>query len=50
MSVNPISWPQIDAWAARRKLDPQQWELDAITSIDSAQISSILEDQEKPKK
>lgn len=39
MGMNPITWPEIDAWANRTGNNPKQWELDAITGIDMAFIT-----------
>lgn len=36
--VNPITWQEIDAWATRRKVDPSQWEIDALISLDSLRV------------
>ena len=49
MSINPINHQEIKAWSELTGIKPAAWELSAIRGIDAAQISSILEDQEKPK-
>lgn len=36
--INPLAWQEIDAWARRRKVDPSQWEIDALISLDSIRI------------
>lgn len=41
MALNPITWPEIDAWANRTGNNPCQWELDAITGIDEAYRISV---------
>jgi len=38
VGINPISWQEIDAWANRRKLNPSQWEIDALISLDSIRV------------
>jgi hypothetical protein len=36
MAMNPITWPDIDAWSRLTGIKPRQWELDALTGIDDA--------------
>ncbi|TBE49209.1 hypothetical protein ELH06_08560 [Rhizobium ruizarguesonis] len=36
--INPIAWQEIDAWARCRKVDPSQWEIDALISLDSLRM------------
>jgi len=50
MSINPITHQEIEAWSHLTGNHPAPWEVAAIRAIDSAQITSIMEDQDKPKK
>jgi hypothetical protein len=34
MAMNPITWPDIDAWARLKGVTLKQWEMDALTGID----------------
>ena len=36
MSMNPITWGDIDAWSRCRGIRLMQWEIDCITAIDEA--------------
>lgn len=46
MAMNPITWPDVDSWCNRRKLDPKQWELDAIFGIDEA-FRTVMSEETK---
>lgn len=51
--INPIAWQEIDAWAHRRKVEPSQWEIDALISLDALRMelfyaSKTDEVEEKP--
>lgn len=37
--MNPISWLEIAAWSQLTGNCPRQWELDALTGIDSAYLT-----------
>jgi len=54
MSINPITYSDIDAWSRLYGIRPKEWELDALSAIDAAFMSSIHEEQQqkmkKPKK
>jgi hypothetical protein len=43
--INPIAWQEIDAWARRRKVDPSQWEIDALISLDSVRVELFYSSQ-----
>lgn len=50
--INPISWHELDAWSRRRKVEPSQWEVDAIMSLDAVRMELYYEKQkteEEPK-
>jgi len=49
MSVNPISEEATGWFFHTRRISPQQWELEALESIDSAFLASVHEDQENKK-
>jgi len=49
MSINPLAWPQIAAWAALNRIQLREWELQAIMGIDGAYLSNFHDSQEKPK-
>jgi hypothetical protein len=34
MAMNPITWPDIDAWARLKGITLRQWEMDALAGID----------------
>lgn len=40
MDVSPIAWSDIRAYFELRKIDPKQWEIDAIRLIDEAYLES----------
>ena len=54
MSINPITYSDIDAWSRLYGIRPKAWELDALSAIDAAFMNSIHEEQQqkmkKPKK
>lgn len=43
MDVSPIAWADISAYFALRRVEPQQWEIDAIRLIDEAYLESRAE-------
>ncbi|MGQ3080701.1 MULTISPECIES: phage tail assembly chaperone [Rhizobium/Agrobacterium group] len=43
--INPISWHELDAWSRRRKVDPSQWEVDAIMALDAVRMELYYEKQ-----
>ena len=49
MSMNPITWESIDAWANRTGNNPHQWELDALTGIDDAFMTANAPEPPKEK-
>jgi hypothetical protein len=49
MSINPISEPSIWCYFRNRRIQPLQWELDAIMAIESAFLNDYYEQQEKKK-
>jgi hypothetical protein len=49
MSINPISEPSIGWYFRNRRIQPLQWELDAIMAIESAFLNDYYEQQEKKK-
>lgn len=42
MSMNPITWPDIDAWARLKGVRLKQWEMDALTGIDDAYRAEMI--------
>jgi hypothetical protein len=44
MSINPITYSDIDAWSRLYGIRPKEWELDALSAIDAAFMSSIHEE------
>jgi hypothetical protein len=54
MSINPITYSDIDAWSRLYGIRPKAWELDALSAIDAAFMNSVHEEQQqkvkKPKK
>ena len=44
MAMNPITWPDIQAWSILTGIKPKQWELEAINGIDEAFLVSTMKD------
>lgn len=40
MSINALSWTDIQAYFALRRIEPASWELDAIARVDDAFLAS----------
>lgn len=35
MGPAPITWPDFDAWARRKRIDPEPWEFDLLGVLDN---------------
>lgn len=46
--INPIAWQEIDAWAHRRKVEPSQWEIDALISLDALRMELFYASKADP--
>lgn len=42
--MNPVTWSDLHSWAYRRRVNPSDWEIDAIFGIDEALRASLNED------
>lgn len=49
-SFNPIGWQEIAAWSQLTGNRPRQWELDALSGIDTAFLAAHAPDPPKEKK
>lgn len=45
MTIDPITWTEIQAWARMLHRRPLQWELRAISGIDAALRNSLSEEK-----
>lgn len=50
MSVNPISYQEIQAFNSLYKLELLDWEIDAIKSLDSVALTHFSKQQEEQSK
>ena len=50
MGANPISYTEIQAYCQLHHDPLATWEIEAITGMDAAFLTSVHEEQEKPKK
>jgi len=48
---SPLTWPEIDFWASRMRVDPTPWELRVIKRLDKVWLKSCSdkpEDEDDP--